>query len=352
MLACDANLLTYDPNAFLAVVFRCRGRNVRLISTPLALTFLWSICVGTLFAIVPSLRSYVDDSELIAPLLTPVSFLLVFRLGRAAVRFWDARAAAGKIVEVCRTLSSTTIASCSFDSKLQADFARWTCAFPLAVKNFLRPAQRRGWDAESRLRKQRFEIGGLLSDAEASRAIQQLDGSNCAPIAVLTTLRCLAVRATSASAAPDRSAASAAALYKQAMTHIDVLTGAWGALERINTTPLPFTYVVHLRTFLLLYLAGWVVEAMAKHGWMALPVVLIASFALLGIEAASVECERPFRWEANHLALGKMCATVARNVGQTLEQCSAVDPVAATAPPARVAPEHAVAIEGGEEERA
>jgi len=30
------------------------------------------------------------------------------------------------------------------------------------------------------------------------------------------------------------------------------MAGAWGAMERINATPLPFAYVVHLRTFLVL----------------------------------------------------------------------------------------------------
>ena len=43
------------------------------------------------------------------------------------------------------------------------------------------------------------------------------------------------------------------------------LTGAWGAMERVNATPLPFAYVAHLRTFLLLYLHLWAVEALAKH---------------------------------------------------------------------------------------
>ena len=42
------------------------------------------------------------------------------------------------------------------------------------------------------------------------------------------------------------------------------------------------------------------------------------SWALLGIQAASVECERPFRWDANHLALGRMGVVVSQNVGQTL----------------------------------
>eukprot|EP00438_Fugacium_kawagutii_P026643 Skav208634 [mRNA] locus=scaffold3433:221382:223664:- [translate_table: standard] len=40
-----------------------------------------------------------------ALLLTPLSFLLVCRLTRSAVRFYDARAAAGKLIETCRVLA-------------------------------------------------------------------------------------------------------------------------------------------------------------------------------------------------------------------------------------------------------
>lgn len=96
------------------------------------------------------------------------------------------------------------------------------------------------------------------------------------------------------------------------------MAGAWGAMERINATPLPFAYVVHLRTFLVLYLLAWNLEALAIHSWGAFPALVVVSWALLGIEAASVECERPFRWDANHLALGRMGVVVSQNVGQTL----------------------------------
>merc|ERR1711865_782167 len=99
-------------------------------------------------------------------------------------------------------------------------------------------------------------------------------------------------------------AAVRAVIFRSLSEQIDTLTGAWGAMERINATPLPFAYVVHLRTFLVLYLLAWNLEALALHGWSAFPALVVVSWALLGIEAASVECERPFRWDANHLALG------------------------------------------------
>ena len=98
-------------------------------------------------------------------------------------------------------------------------------------------------------------------------------------------------------------------------------SGAWGAMERINGTPLPFVYVAHLRTFLLLYLGIFFTETIARYSWAALPPLLAGSWALLGLEAAAVACERPFRRCANHLLLGRFACVVARHVAQTLRDC-------------------------------
>mmetsp|Transcript_5063 Transcript_5063/g.9880 ORF Transcript_5063/g.9880 Transcript_5063/m.9880 type:complete len:394 (+) Transcript_5063:55-1236(+) len=317
LAACDANVVSYDPGSFL-MIFRCRGRQMPFVIKPLLVLVMWGVVWALIFARFERVRlAMLPLEDLITPLLTPVSFLLVFRLARAAVRFWDARAAAGKLVEVCRTMASSALVACASQPELADGFARWICAYPIAVKNFLRPAARRGWQPETRLRKQRNELGALLTDAEAAELIHV--GTNqsggMAPITVLNHLRQLAFRA---SAELRVDAAVRAAIYRHLTEQIDTLTGAMGAMERINATPLPFAYVVHLRTFLVLYLLAWNLEALALHGWSAFPTLVLVSWALLGIEAAAVECERPFRWDANHLALGRMGVVVSQNVGQTL----------------------------------
>ena len=53
--------------------------------------------------------SHLGLQEDYALLLTPLSFLLVYRLNRSAVRFYDARAAAGKLIETCRVLAGEVV---------------------------------------------------------------------------------------------------------------------------------------------------------------------------------------------------------------------------------------------------
>lgn len=54
-------------------------------------------------------------------------------------------------------------------------------------------------------------------------------------------------------------------------------------------------------------------------GWFTPILALVVAWALLGIEAAAVECERPVRGCANHMPLEAFCAVVADNVRQTLQ---------------------------------
>ena len=321
LLACDITVLAYNPHKW-SIVLTLRGRNIKMIAILLALLTLWGIFWIILLSYdrFGHVRDTIGELEgLICPLLVPVSFLLVFRLGRAAVRFWDARKAVGKIVEMCRVFVSTAFVACDDmeDKSSLDDIARWTCIFPIAVKNFLQPSTRKGWDRDALIKKRRFEIGSLLSNAEANEVLNTSD-NNLGPILVLNKLRKLVWKLTLHRSAKTDIPGPRDMLYQQLNVHLDTLTGAWGACERINGTPLPLVYVVHLRTFLLLYLVLWQMEAAANHGWVALPTVFAASWGLLGIEAAAVECERPFQWHGNHLPLGKVCVVASRNVAQIL----------------------------------
>ncbi|KAG7372285.1 bestrophin, RFP-TM, chloride channel [Nitzschia inconspicua] len=335
---CDQQLLSYDSKSFW-LIFRLRGRNFGMITLPLTTLLLWDLFWGLLLLTAKDpwgVTPYIQSMEnLITPVLMPVSFLMVFRLGRAAVRYWDARSAVGKMVEICRTTASSALIGCrrptnhesgtageveaskskKRQQELAEDIIRWIAVFPLAVKNFLRP-----WEhACNRSR----EVGEVLSLEDRDAFLNAKGDALFAPILVLNQIRQLSyqmVYFNMDKSSPSNSlteAVIAGTLFRQLNEEIDILTGAWGAMERINATPLPFVYVVHLRTFLLLYLLLWHVEAIASSGWIAILPLQLASWGLLGIEAAAVECERPFQRNSNHLALGKAGIVVARNLAQT-----------------------------------
>ena len=227
LAACDANLARYDPNSFL-VIFRCRGRQMRFIIEPLLVLMIWSVAWLLIFERFEHFRDTIMPLEdLVTPLLTPVSFLLVFRLGRSAVRWWDARAAAGKLVEICRSMTSSAAVSCASQPELVDGIARWICVLPVAVKNFLRPAPRPGSPMETRRRQQRAELGALLTDAEADELLDSgsTHPGGLGPLLVMNRLRQLAFRAADETQGVRADAALRAVIFRNLSEHIDTLTG-------------------------------------------------------------------------------------------------------------------------------
>jgi hypothetical protein len=98
--AADVAPVAYNNYSFFSKITTIRGRNFPMLVAPLVSLFFWGLCWQLLFWYGPKDESaYIDVTDvqeyfisiesLIDPLLTPLSFLLVFRLGRAAVRFWD-----------------------------------------------------------------------------------------------------------------------------------------------------------------------------------------------------------------------------------------------------------------------
>ena len=105
LLDFDAKLVSYEPYSFL-VIFRFQGRNFGMLIFPLLILGLldlvwWYVLHQVLLPsntirgiengeMTEDLRARVERlDELVSPILVPVSFLLVFRLGRAAVRYVD-----------------------------------------------------------------------------------------------------------------------------------------------------------------------------------------------------------------------------------------------------------------------
>ena len=87
--------------------------------------------------------------------------------------------------------------------------------------------------------------------------------------------------------------------------------------------------------------------------WATPAVMAFAAWALLGLEAAAVETERPMRECANHMPLDTFAAVVAENVAQTLRHSASMGKALRTArsprlqadpPHRRWAPSHSCEI--------
>jgi ion channel-forming bestrophin family protein len=96
--------------------------------------------------------------------------------------------------------------------------------------------------------------------------------------------------------------------------NVQLLVDDLGGCGRINCTPLPFTYMVHLRRLLIVYCFTLPFALVGAFGWVTLVATLGVAYTLFGIEEIGVEIESPFGNDANDLALEDLCARIARNL--------------------------------------
>jgi len=242
-------------------------------------------------------------------LTTTLAFLLVFRLNRVAVRWWETRMMWGSIVAESRILASRILDHTNHDPTNRDLAIRWLAGFVVSVKQHIRYEKRISED----------ELCGYLTPGQ----VESLSLSPHPSLAHPCLKACAELRHALKSAfrvTPDTSTGLATAFsseMKLMEQPLHKLVNEMGGLERVRSTPLPIVFVTHLRTFLFLYLLSLPYFYAHEWGWATIPSVALTAYALMGIDGAASECESPFRRDSlNHLDMEDFCSTALSNIEQ------------------------------------
>ncbi|KIY53139.1 UPF0187-domain-containing protein, partial [Fistulina hepatica ATCC 64428] len=90
---------------------------------------------------------------------------------------------------------------------------------------------------------------------------------------------------------------------------VDALTG----LERILTTPIPFSYSIHLWVVTIIYCLALPLQIWTYLGWITIPSTTVISFMFFGFLVAGEEIENPFGYDKNDLNLDHFTNNIIRN---------------------------------------
>uniref|UniRef100_A0A7S1VRX8 Bestrophin homolog n=1 Tax=Grammatophora oceanica TaxID=210454 RepID=A0A7S1VRX8_9STRA len=243
-------------------------------------------------------------------LKTSLAFLLVFRLNRVAVRYWETRTMWGTITLLTRGLVQSILIHLKAGPDRDQAIG-WTASFAIATLHFIR--------GEATIPEP--ELAGFLPP----HSIVKLQDAQHPPLYAAMQARFYLKRGMEYSFSPKDS--SARAIHLNGMEEqLNGLIAQVSGMERIRSTPLPIVYVAHLRTFLLAYLFTLPYIWVEQWKWATIPLVAFTSVALLGIEGASSECEVPFRRDrANHLALDSYCMVILNNVQDLVVHAADMD---------------------------
>ncbi len=227
---------------------------------------------------------------------TTLAFLLVFRLNRVAIRWWDTRAMWGIIIASSRILADAILEHTNHAPIHRDNAISWLAGFLVSVKQHMRKYE--AFDCD--------ELAGFLTK-------NQVDHLNASSHPCLYAISEIRHETKLAFEVNEETPIGLAVTYSSTLRMIEkslhILIDKMGGLERVSTTPLPIVFVTHLRTILMIYLLSLPYLHVGEWGWSTIPIVVVTSYALLGVDSAASECEVPFKKRANHLSMESFCLT-------------------------------------------
>lgn len=280
-------MIEYDPHRWRSHFFDLRGSLVCEIAYRVGLCGLTAIAVSIAFHYHEDVAIPDKPHTLIAPAL---ALLLVFRTNTANDRYWEGRRIWGGIVNTARNLRRKAAVLFPDDPATVQRIVEWTIAWFWSAREHLAGGKTLG--AATR-----------LTADEQARAL----AASHVPTFVAGQLSAIIADARRRNAIGD---------IQQQMLDADVQTfiDHIGACERIDQTPLPYAYAVHLRRALVLYCLTLPFALVSTFGEWTVVASLIVSYVLIGIEEIGTEIEGPFGRRHNDLPLDRLCQRLEANL--------------------------------------
>ncbi|KAF5842132.1 Bestrophin/UPF0187 [Dunaliella salina] len=255
------------------------SRIIRHIYGPLASVGLTSI----LLCVYETLRSEsilpADFPSICMPNQTPlsltgfaVSLLLVFRTNQSYDRWWEARKVWGTILNRVRDIATQAVVFIPEEEpQLREGIRNWAIAFTRTLEAHLQ-----GKLVERDLKT---NLENTLSPDELDMVMNSQH----------KVVKCCTALSEIARQAPINS------IERQMLQqNVQVFYDTLGMCERIMRTPLPLTYTRHSSRFLFVYINVIPFAMYPAFGWGCIPIAIMISALLLGIDEIGVQIEEPF----------------------------------------------------------
>lgn len=277
-------MIDYDPHRWWFHFFDIKGSMVKEIAARVSSCTLWAVAVVIIDQHIMDVSISPIAHQLVG---TALGLLLVFRTNSSYDRFWEGRRMWGSIINESRNLVRGAAAHLHEAPDLRRRVAVLSIALAYSIMARLRGQKGLG-EAEKLLPSN--EIADILATHNPRIEIA----------ARITRTLC---------EARDRGVISDFVLV-----HIDQntqqLIDYMGACERIQNTPLPFAYMVHLRRVLVLYCFTLPFALINTFEWATVPNTFLVAYTFFGIEEIGVEIEEPFGMDENDLPLERFCALI------------------------------------------
>lgn len=224
-----------------------------------------------------------------------LSLLLAFRTNTAYDRFWEGRRLWGQLTNNCRNLAVLLHARLpAQDGSHRYHLAKLLSNFPIALEGHLREGVRfeQLEDLPGNLMdklRQAGHVPSLLAALLQEFYELLLREELILPVHLVTIQR-----------------------------HHEALLDVCGACERIQRTPIPFSYSFFIKGFITVFLLVMPWVLINAYGYFMIPITMFGAYALLGVEMIGDEIEDPFGRDSNDLPLAQMAHRLRVNIHEIL----------------------------------
>lgn len=224
-----------------------------------------------------------------------LSLLLAFRTNTAYDRFWEGRRLWGQLTNNVRNLAVLLHARLpTADQSHRYHLAKLLSNFPIALEGHLREGVRfeQLEDLPGNLMQKLRESGhvpSLLSAWLQEFYELLLREELLLPVHLITIQR-----------------------------HHEALLDVCGACERIQRTPIPFSYSYFIKAFISVFILVMPWVLINAYGFFMIPITMFGAYALLGVEMIGDEIEDPFGRDSNDLPLAQMAHRMRVNIHEIL----------------------------------
>ncbi len=225
-----------------------------------------------------------------------LSLLLIFRTNTAYDRFYSGRTAWGTLVNTSRNLA--ILYNAILPDSHREDrmfFARMISNFPIALKNHLRDSRN-------------TDELDFDEDYESNQWLR----ADHLPAAIAGQIR-------NRTEELYRNKRISEAQHINLNAPLQMLMEVAGICERIKSTPIPFSYSLFIKLFITIYVSLLPFTIIEPYGYMTIPVVMITSYVLIGLEMIGEEIEDPFGLERNDLPLSQISQLIRVNVHEIMQ---------------------------------
>mmetsp|Transcript_14370 Transcript_14370/g.36263 ORF Transcript_14370/g.36263 Transcript_14370/m.36263 type:complete len:537 (+) Transcript_14370:228-1838(+) len=229
-----------------------------------------------------------------------LTIILSFRVNQAYNRWWEARTLWGGMTNDCRDLSLKSLTHV-YNHNLAVKLCLWVTISADLLRNHLRGKRDLGL----------LNVLKRETEAVSPEDYRLIEKSNHRVLMCFWKLGRLLAESRARNAISPL-------MHMHLNEHIQKFNNHMGAMERILRCPMPIGYTCMIRTTIIFWMMILPFSLMPVFGYVSIPIDIIITWFICGLEETAAELENPFGVDPNDLPLEFFTTTIRNNIFEML----------------------------------